>query len=430
MAKDPIYAMRLMRIRCDKGTMDNYMNIEQDHGVLGGEDMQPVLNANDHSSKCIIHCGNCESDENPERTFRKGLVGGLLGPAEWLTGGAVTDFLEDVGIMTCKCKPNTPLPWHNTNEDNILDGAPALTIDSKVACRYGGVIEFVPMDEYPPEEPAAYTEEGENETTPAEDVVGDAVAAAIDAAMAAVAETGEAGAAAAAKVQLALAAAAAMPAQGTQGSHSCDREQGLMDGSLTTTDSERAQNYGHNMAQEFPQGSLDSNGMIIDQGLLGDFIVNNATVAHSGCGAIALYNTIKRLDPNTSITFPQTVYWMEPYGILNNEYGSLPMGITSALNDMGYETQYCISQDPAVISEVAAGADAAITLYATTKNVHYVAFHPDPVDETTQEQTFTFYNEIYGGADDSRTYEDFKNSLTNEYRTELGSITILVNNKE
>lgn len=147
MADDPKYVTRLMRISCTKGTMENYINVGTDHGVLAGENQQPVLNANDHTEKNIIHFGSCTSDDNPERTFRKGLVGGLLGPVEWLTGGAVTDLLETTGIMTCKCKPNTPLPWNITNEENILDGAPTLTINSKCPCRYGGIIEFVDTDE-------------------------------------------------------------------------------------------------------------------------------------------------------------------------------------------------------------------------------------------------------------------------------------------
>ncbi|MGN0304666.1 MAG: PAAR-like protein [Lachnospiraceae bacterium] len=166
MADDPKYITRLMRIRCSKGTMDNYINVGTDHGVLAGPDLLPVLNANDHTEENIIHCGNCESDENPERMFRKALVSSSMGVIGLLAGDMVTDFLEDVGIMTCKCKPNTPVPWLFTNEHNILEGAPALTMNSKVACRYGGIIEFVPLDEYPtelsaPQEPEAMAETAE-----------------------------------------------------------------------------------------------------------------------------------------------------------------------------------------------------------------------------------------------------------------------------
>lgn len=137
---DQKYVTRLMRARCSKGTMENYLNVDLDHGIVVGADMQPLMNANDHvSGRHVIHFGCCESDQNPERMFRKGLVGGLL-------GGEIADALEDVGIMTCKCKPNTPNPWEFVNEDNIVEGAPALMVCSKLTCRYGGIIEIIDPD--------------------------------------------------------------------------------------------------------------------------------------------------------------------------------------------------------------------------------------------------------------------------------------------
>ena len=203
MVDDPKYITRLMRIRCDKGTMDNYINVGTDHGVLAGADQQPVLNANDHTKENIIHCGNCESDENPERMFRKRLVAGCMGPIGALIGNTVTDLLEDVGIMTCKCKPNTPVPWIYANENNILEGAPALTMNSTLACRYGGVITFVPLDEYPEEQPVA-EEEGQEPDKQEEDGVGEAAAAALEAALGKVAATGETGEAAVADTAVKL----------------------------------------------------------------------------------------------------------------------------------------------------------------------------------------------------------------------------------
>lgn len=137
---DQKYVTRLMRARCSKGTMENYLNVDIDHGIVVGADMQPLMNANDHvAGRHVIHFGCCESDQNPERMFRKALVGGLL-------GGLAADFLEDVGIMTCKCKPNTPNPWEFVNEDSIVEGAPALMVCSTLTCRYGGVIEIIDPD--------------------------------------------------------------------------------------------------------------------------------------------------------------------------------------------------------------------------------------------------------------------------------------------
>lgn len=137
---DQKYVTRLMRARCSKGTMENYLNVDIDHGIVVGADVQPLMNANDHvSGRHVIHFGCCESDQNPERMFRKALVGGFL-------GGFIADALEDVGIMTCKCKPNTPNPWQFVNDDSIVEGAPALMVCSTLTCRYGGVIEIVDPD--------------------------------------------------------------------------------------------------------------------------------------------------------------------------------------------------------------------------------------------------------------------------------------------
>ena len=447
MSDDLQYITRLMRIRCDKGTMDNYINVDRDHGVLAGGDLQPVLNANDHTKKNIIHCGNCESEENPERMFRKGLVAGLMGPVGFLAAGSVTDLLEDVGIMTCKCKPNTPQPWIFTNEDNILEGAPALTMKSKLACRYGGVISFVPLNEYPPEEPAEMAEEIVEETEevpPAEDVVAEAVDAALEHAKTQIAETGAVGQMAVEKVQMALAAAAAMPPQKPL-QCSCKRQADAINGlhdvtvekAFSITDADRAANYVHNCAQELGEGIVDKDGMIINQSGMGNFLINNSTVAYSGCGAIALYNTIRTLNPKTEVTFSQTISWMEPYGVLNNSFGILPTGVVNALNQMGYETHYCFSQDAEEISRAASSADAAISLYATNKNIHYVAFHADSVNKAG-ETVFQFYNEK--PEDHYETYEQFDDSLGGsgtdwnseepEKKIKFGSITILVNEPE
>lgn len=165
---DQKYVTRLMRARCSKGTMENYLNVDIDHGIIVGADAQPLMNANDHvSGRHVIHFGCCESDQNPERMFRKALVGGFL-------GGFLADALEDVGIMTCKCKPNTPNPWEFVNEDSIVEGAPALMVCSTLTCRYGGVIEIIDPDgdgniALPEDEVAPQVEADTEETPSAED---------------------------------------------------------------------------------------------------------------------------------------------------------------------------------------------------------------------------------------------------------------------
>lgn len=431
MAKDSNYVMRLMRARCSCGTMDNYLNVGRDHGVLAGAEQQPVLNANDHTDKNLIHFGSCNSDANPERGFRKNLVSGLMGPIGLFAGDKVTGFLEDVGIMTCKCKPNTPVPWIHVNENNILEGAPALLMESVVPCRYGGEISLVPLDEYPPEEPAPQEEDVEKEK-PMEDVVRDAAEAAINAAMEKVAQTGEAGAATVSQVQTALAAAAAMPP--VSGNHSCvgevppihDFSDVTYDSLFKMNDRIRAQNYAHNMDLEMPKSAIDANGMIIKQRALHDYKINNYGVDYAGCGAIALYNAIKTLAPSSEVTFPQVIYWMEPYGIMNNTFGAFPTGVSHCLNELGYETQYVFNQNPEKISQAAGNADAAISLYATTGNIHYVAFQVKSIDSKGN-SLFQFYNE--DNMEGEVSYHEFYEGLSKN-RTRLAQLTILVNKKK
>ncbi len=134
---DQKYVTRLMRARCSKGTMENYLNVDIDHGIVVGADMQPLMNANDHvSGRHVIHFGCCKSDQNPERMFRRALIVSQIGPE-------MADALEDAGVITYKCMPNTPNPWEFVNEDSVVEGAPALMVCSTLTCRYGGVIEII-----------------------------------------------------------------------------------------------------------------------------------------------------------------------------------------------------------------------------------------------------------------------------------------------
>lgn len=442
---DQKYVTRMMRAYCTEGTMSNYLNVDIDHGIVVGADLQPLMNANDHvAGRHVIHFGCCESDKNPERMFRKALVGGLLGSAITggsllggaLIGGVISDFLEDIGVMTCKCKPNTPNPWEFVNEKSIVEGAPALMFGSVLTCRYGGCIKLLPEDQYPPAELTPETEEEETPAIPVYAGACDAVQTAISDAMSKISETGTAGAETVQKVQAALLVASAMPPQPQSQPHSCDGEPDFLhtgespsyEHMLPVDERQRELNYAHNKAQEFPEGSLNADGLIIDQNALRNFHINNVGVDYGGCGAIALYNAIKILNPDTKLTFADAIYHMEPYGILSNTLGALPTGVSHCLNQLGYDTEYVLL-DSKKIGEAAAESDAAIVLYATTTNVHYVAFAPTgDVDEDSQLPTFYFYNE--GGINESEpyTYEYFTNNLNNN-RTEIVQMGIIVNKR-
>lgn len=422
---DKKYVTRLMRAYCSEGSMSNYLNVDIDHGIVVGADLQPLMNANDHvAGRHVIHFGNCGSDQNPERMFRKALVGGFL-------GGVVADFLEDVGIMACKCKPNTPNPWEFVNEKSIVEGAPALMFGSVLTCRYGGCIRLLPEDQYPPAELTPETGEETPPAVPAYAGACEAVQAVISDAMSKISETGTAGAETVQKVQAALLVAAAMPPQPQSVSHSCEDEPDYLHDKkdiafeymLPVDERQRELNYAHNKAQEFPAGSLDANGLIIGQSVLDNFHINNVGVDYGGCGAIALYNAVKILNPDTKLTFADAIYHMEPYGILSNTFGALPTGVSHCLNQLGYDTEYVLL-DSEKIGEAAAKSDAAIVLYATTTYVHYVAFQPvkDNDESDSENQKFHFYNDTYKEAEDVRTYKNFSDS-----QVELGQIGIIIN---
>ncbi len=417
---EPRYITRLMKMECDKGTVKNYINVDTDHGVLAGgnDDAQPVMNANDHTSKHVIHFGKCKSESNPERAFRELLVKALLGPAGAFLTGPMLDKLEELGILTYQCKPNTPQPWIDTNKDCIIEGAPALTMDSQLACRYGGCITFAPLDTVDVNEQEA----GDSEEAPkSEDIVNEAFQAAVGDAMAEVSDLGEAGAETVGKVQAALALASAIPAQ--QG-----------------TSMQQGGSFGQNQAVvPMPEMDafdfdgmmsnpdiIDSDGMIIDQSAMENIKIYDSTVAMAGSAAVAFYNTIKALEPDTDMTFMQAVQQMEPYGkIEHSELGAMPLGIADALNKRGYKTQYCFDTDTEIVSNEAVNADASIMMYATTKNTRCVAFRPDPVKPDVKERTFTFYNEM-GKKKSSMALKKFDSQLSDKGRTKLGAVTITV----
>lgn len=374
---DPKYITRLMKMECDKGTVRNYINVGTDHGVLAGGpcDAQPVMNANDHTSKNIIHLGKCKSELNPERKFRELIVKALMGPAGAFLTGPMLDKLEEMGILTYQCRPNTPNPWLETNEDCLLEGAPALTMNSQLACRYGGTITFV--EESTPAAGSGGTDTGQGdggETALPRDVVNEAFNDAVASAMGEVADLGEPGEQAVQEVQIALTLASAMSEQ---------------------------EGWDYEKSQAAAQAAVEG-------------------------GAAALYNTVKTLDPDTEMTFEQAVQVMQPYGVMENPVvGDVPLGVVSALNGMGYQTQYCLGMDTGAVSAAAAQAGAAVMMYATTAGCGCAAFHADPWLPGMDERTFTFYDGP-GQDGDSMPLGKFNSLLRGAGSGILGAVTVTV----
>ncbi len=147
------YLRRLIKVKCEYGNMANYLNVETDHGVIwymvdenGNVNQElPFMNANDHEGDVNLMCfGRCSAPSNKifggKRDFQ---IGSIM---DGLTGGYM-------------CTPYCSQPWVTSNAKNILDGAPAIAVDSSVTCYYGGVIRFY---EEPVEEGTEGATEGEN----------------------------------------------------------------------------------------------------------------------------------------------------------------------------------------------------------------------------------------------------------------------------
>lgn len=133
------YVYRLVRAECSYGTQPNYLNVKQDHGIIysicgedGGKSLCPLMNANDHiPGENLTHFGRCKSPQNQvfggDRQFH---VGDLLDGIGKFFGG-------NEGYL---CEPMTELAWKDTSDQNYIEGAPAITEESKLTCFYGGVI--------------------------------------------------------------------------------------------------------------------------------------------------------------------------------------------------------------------------------------------------------------------------------------------------
>ena len=139
---DQEYQIRLSYAKCSMGTMDNLINIKKDHGVVWekGDDMYPVLNANDFQPKDnIVHFGRCNSTANPGNS--------AIRPFSWARRLFSKLFGCFSGCDGCKCEPVTLTPWIDTSDGHFVEGTPALTNESICTCYYGGTIRFLTTEE-------------------------------------------------------------------------------------------------------------------------------------------------------------------------------------------------------------------------------------------------------------------------------------------
>lgn len=147
MSEKKIYGYRLIKAKCSMGTMENWVNIKDDHGIVwetGADpqnfcaDKQPLINAADFKEgDNIPHFGRCNSEENPGNKFdlEEAFVGALI-PGS-------TIIKELIGCGGCKCKPIIIDPWEGGDKRHLVGGVPALTKESRLYCRNGGYIFLV-----------------------------------------------------------------------------------------------------------------------------------------------------------------------------------------------------------------------------------------------------------------------------------------------
>ncbi len=149
------YVVYGMRLKCDQGTMENYLSTDVGHGVV--YQGQPVMNANDHEQGIhLTHFGDCnskkvfeEAKKEADEKYKAEEGDGFFTKAgKWLAKNATKAAVNiKANLMSNKCEMVTPLPWLFTSEDHTIDGAPALLMESLCPCALGGVISIVPVVE-------------------------------------------------------------------------------------------------------------------------------------------------------------------------------------------------------------------------------------------------------------------------------------------
>lgn len=178
------YVVYGMRAKCSEGTMENYISTDVGHGVT--YQGQPLLNANDHTQQInLTHFGDCNSKKIYEdakkqidEKYKADANDGFFKKAfKWCAKTSAKIAITAKEYLTFhKCELDTPLPWMFCNDEHMIDGAPALTIESQCPCRFGGVITIVPVVEEAVEGETVGEEEIESTEVPMETAMG-AVAA-------------------------------------------------------------------------------------------------------------------------------------------------------------------------------------------------------------------------------------------------------------
>lgn len=415
-AEGPIYVTRGMKAQCSCGTAPKgqYLNIVIDHGVVTGPEQQPVLNTNDHTIDTVIGFGNCTSDSNPKLQMKKGVLNFLVGGnplnlvVKAVSGKDMMDIMSDIGLVSCKCVPDTPQVWQMGDEEHILDGAPILTKDSVLYCRNGGTITI--MEE---QESADSSESigGETEESQEVDVVDSAAQEAVAAAMqkinAAIPPETEANAASQAASQgqsggmtggegsggsspgrsaetntaSSPAEMVAMTVMATYPSSVSSRVMPSMGIAGLSADNcvpirssleQRAATLAQNQKIKMPVDALNEQGLITDISKLDAFQMFQQPVSAAGGSAVAAYNAMKQLTPKSAPSFSQVIFDMEAYGAVETPSGKFVPGLSDYLAKQGCGVEFALPGEA-----LPGGQGAAIGLSLNQGVMSYQTLTPD-----------------------------------------------------
>ena len=349
------FGYRLMYAECKHGNMEQFLNLPKDHGVYFQNVDQPLMNANDHDGgDHILQFGRCTAPNNPEN-WGDTLMSKIPG-LKWVDE-QIDKVQGALGCDGCKCVPIILNSWKDGDEANRLDGAPAVTSDSRLYCLYGGIIKIKEMEENTENNDETSGQNGKPqekhplETIPA--AMRDKIAqksekamAEYDAAMEAI-ETAMNDSQNANAVEECL---ATIPENVL--ALMSDTEQWYKDNPLEFIETHQVseamieQNYMHNRTQVMALSCLNDGGYIADCSQLYNFNVANSTADQIGASCAASYNLMRALAVDEgSLWFPDIIRDMEYIQTCPGYMDGGPMAasmfsIGQVMENRGFATEY------------------------------------------------------------------------------------------
>lgn len=312
-AQKPQYVTRLTKAKCTFGSMSQYLNLPEDHGVWFHSQDTPIMNANDHEpNKHILHFGRCTSSKNPSNSLfnmedmvingvLNCLTGGMFGIYTSLFGSQ--QLKKMLGCEGCKCKPMTITPWKNVDDDYYIEGAPAITQNSYLNCYYGGKIE-IDLSEEDAESDEKSSAEIEEKAYDSRLKMPSSMVDKLNEFCNGNEDTSS--------------AFSDVVAAGEAGSYGVSPETS-------------AENYRHNKQQSIPSGATDSNGNIVDQSAMGNYRIGNTTLADQGEGVLAAYNIINMVLGNPNLSNIIQFFEILPFILGTNMLGKNTYGFVALL---------------------------------------------------------------------------------------------------